>query len=358
MKDELVVIKEIDIPALFQKDGSNPIIEGLKKEAAKFKGDVDTKEGRDEIRTFARKFASSKTYLDGLGKALSDDLRAQIAPINDERNKIKTCCDELRDKVRQPLTDFENKEKQRVADIEERIHTIEDFINVQLALITTSESAKDALDRINKIEVDETFEEFELAATKAKAAAVTQLEAKFIVLQNAEKEKAEAERLEKERLEKEREEREKKIAEEAATKARKEAEEKARQERLEKEIKEKEEKERLEKEKLEAQLAKEKAEKEQKESEERAEQEKKEAAAKAEREKIEAIESEKKRQAEEQKAKVEAEEKRQANAKHRNKILQEIEDDFKACGDFNVKEAMAFVEAVLDGDIRHIKIEF
>jgi hypothetical protein len=60
MKDELVVIKEIDIPSLFQKDGSNPIIEGLKKEAAKFKGDVTTTKGRKEIASFARKFSSSK----------------------------------------------------------------------------------------------------------------------------------------------------------------------------------------------------------------------------------------------------------------------------------------------------------
>ncbi|MCK4830070.1 hypothetical protein KA005_80870 [bacterium] len=60
---ELVVIEEANIPALFAEGGSEPIIEGLKREAAKFEGDISTKKGRDEIKSFARKFSTSKMTL-------------------------------------------------------------------------------------------------------------------------------------------------------------------------------------------------------------------------------------------------------------------------------------------------------
>ena len=359
--DELVVIKSANIPALFQKDGCNPIIEGLKKEAAKFKGDIATAKGRKEIASFARKFSTSKVYLCGLGKTLSDELREKIAPIQAERNKIEVCCDELRDKIRKPLTDWEDAEKERVAKHEQNIQTINDYLDVE---IENSSLAKELLDAVKAIDVGEVFEEFELAATKAKEAVATQLEAKFIVIQSAEKEKAEAERLEKEKLEKEQKEREEKIAEEAAETARKEAEEEAAKEAEEKERKEKEEREKLEKEKLQLQLDKEKAERETKEAEDRAKQEKKEAAEQAERDREAAVEKEKKRQADEIKADKEAEEKRQANKRHKAKISREIAQDIKKWNLANVKlclneEAIqSLIDTLIEGKIRNVKVEF
>lgn len=356
-QNELVVIKPANIPALFQKDGCDPIIEGLKKEAAKFKGDVTTAKGRKEIASFARRFSTAKVYLDGLGKALSDELRDKIAPINGERNKIETCCNELRDEVRKPLTDWEDAEKERVADIEARIQDIKDYLDSDLIPFVTSEAVKQAIDKIKMIVVDDSFDEFELAATKAKATVLEQLEAKFIVLQNAEKEKAEAERLEKERLEKEQKEREEKIAKEAAEQATKDAEENAAKEAEEKERKEKEERERLEKEKLQLQLGKEKAEREKKEAEDRAKQEKKEAAEQAEKEQREAVEKEKQRQADQIKADEEADEKRQANKRHRNKIHKEAKASMLENG-ISEEDATIFVTMVKDGLVKHIKIDY
>ena len=53
----------------------------------------------------------SKTALEKMGKSLSDDLRAQIAPINGERNYIKEELKKLKEEFRKPLTDYENREK-------------------------------------------------------------------------------------------------------------------------------------------------------------------------------------------------------------------------------------------------------
>ena len=353
-QNELVVIEPANIPALFQKDGCDPIIEGLKKEAAKFKGDIATAKGRKEIASFARKFSTAKTYLDSLGKTLSDEYRAKIAPINAERNKIETCCNELRDKIRKPLTDWENAEKERVARHEQNIQTINDYLNVD---IEDSSRAKELLDALKEFDVGEVFEEFELAATKAKEAVLIQLEAKFIVLQSAEKEKAEAERLGKDRLAKKQKEREEKIAEEAAETARKEAEEEAAKEAEEKERKEKEEREKLEKEKLQLQLDKEKAERETKAAEDRAEQEKKEAAEQAEKDKQQAIEDERKRQASVLESERIEREKAASNKAHRGKINRQAKASFITAG-INEKESEKIIKLIAKGEIANITINY
>jgi len=340
---DLVVIEKANIPALFQEGGCDPIIDRLKTEATKFKGDASTAKGRKDIASFAHKFSTSKTYLDGLGKALSDEYRAKIAPINDERNKIKTCCDELRVQVRKPLTDWEDAEKNRVSRIENLIASFDEYLEVEYV---ESSGAKRALEAMNAIVVDESFEEFELAATKGKTKVIEQLEAKFIVLQNAEKERAEAERLEKEHLDKEQKDREERIAKEAAESATRAAEEKA---RLEAESKDKAARD--------AVAAAERATLEAKLATERAEREKREAADRAEQDKKDAVESEKKRQAAMvETVRVEAE-RLAANKQHRNKIHREAKSSIMEHG-LSEEDANIFVTMVKDGLVKHISINY
>ena len=342
---ELVVIKEVDIPALFKDGGCDHIIEGLKKKAAEFEGDISTAKGRKEIASYAAKFSTAKTKLDGLGKALSDEYRAKIAPINGERNKIKVCCDESRDKVRKPLTDWEDAEKERVADIEARINEIIRY-GEGACSYESSVRVKIDMDTLKAIPVDESFEEFELAATKAKEAALTQLEAKFIVLQNAEKEKAEAERLEKERLEKEQKEREEKIAEEAAESARKETEEKAAKEAEEKDRLAKEAIEKAERDTLEAKLETEKV-----------ESEKREAAEQAEKEKDDAVKAEAKRIEDEAEEKRMEEENFAKNKAHRGKINRAAKESFIAEG-VAPEVAEHMIKLIAKGRISNITINY
>lgn len=358
---ELIVVEEKNIELVFKKGGCDPLIKELREKLEKFKPDISTAAGRKEIASFAYRFSKAKVYIDDHGKALVDAEKAKLKIVDAERRKFRDECDVMRDEARKPLTDWEDAEKQRVSDIETRIRDIENFVEQvyidAMGSDITSAHLSSKLDELKAIIIDESFEEFELAATKAKEAVLTQLEAKFIVLQNQEKEAAEAERLEKERLEKEQKEREEKIAKEAAATATKEAEEKAAKEAEEKEQKEKEEKERLERETLEAKLATERAEREKKETEEKAERDKKEALDKAEREKREAIEDEKKRQEDEKRKEKEAEEKRQANKRHRGKINREAKESFVSEG-LKEAEAEKIITMIAKGLIANITINY
>ena len=224
---ELVVVEPANIPALFKKDGCDPLLKRLHEELDKFEPDITTAKGRKEIASFANKFSKAKTLIDGHGKALVEEEKTRLKIVDAERKKFRDECDIMKQEARKPLTDWEDAEKKRVADIEERITNINNhpetaFNDPSIREITSSHVAA-ALQKLKDIVIDDSFEEFELAATKAKEAALMHLEARFIVLQNAEKEKAEADRLEKERLAKEQKERETKIAKEAAEQATKDA---------------------------------------------------------------------------------------------------------------------------------------
>ena len=348
--NELVVVAPANVPALFAKDGCDPLLKRIKEEVGKFEADISTAKGRKEIASMASKVAKSKVYLEGLGKDLVTGIKEQAKVIDAERKKVRDELDILKEEVRKPLTDWEDAEKKRVADIEARIAFIGESVDCEFA---GSYDADIALKRIKAIVIDDSFEEFELAATKAKEAALTQLEAKFIVLQNAEKEKAEADRLEKERLEKEQKEREEKIAEQA----REDEREKARLDAFEKEREEKEEREKLEKEKLQLQLDKEKAERETKEAEDKAEQEKKEAAEKAERDKEAAIEEERKRVAAVEESERQAEEKLAKNKAHRGKLNKEAKKSFIDEG-FEDEEAERIIKVIAKGRIANITINY
>lgn len=358
MENELIVIEKADIPSLFKQGGCDPILKRLREELDKFEPDTSTATGRKEIASFANKFAKAKTLVDGYGKDLVADKKKEIAVVDAERKKLRDQCDEMKQEARKPLTDWENAEKERVANIEARIQEITEFREILFIQNQTSQTVKDAIERLKAIVVNESFEEFELAATKAKAEALTVIEAHYMVLKKKEDDEAEAERAEKERLKKERDEREKRIAEEAAERARVEAEEKAKREAEEKERKEREEKERLERERLEAQLALERAEREKKEAEERAEAEKKEAAEKAEREKREAVEAEKRRQEEEKRREAEEAKKREENKRHRSKVIGEAKADLIYNSEIDENTLEKVITAILEGKIRHLKIEF
>jgi hypothetical protein len=341
--NELVVVKPVDVPALFKEGGCDPVLGKLREILNGFEGDVSTAKGRKEIISFSRRFSTMKGMVDGHGKALIEKEKERLKIVDSERKKFRDECDMMRDEARKPVTDWEDAHKKRVADIEERIEFFNRFLDITYL---NSEHVKKDLDLIKGVDINESFEEFELAATKAKAAVVTQLEAKFIVLQNAEKEKAEAERLEKERLEKEQKEREEQIAIEAAEKATREAEEKAKLEADEAERKTNEEKERLEKEKLEEKLKTEAAEREKLEAKERHDKELADS--------VKATEDRLKREEAEERQRLE---KLAENKAHRGKINRAAKSALIKEG-FGDGEAEKIITVIAKGLIDHITINY
>lgn len=359
---QLLVFENLKPIEVYNSGNIDQILEKIAQDAKSQKIDISTKKGRDECASLAYKVAQSKTFLDKMGKALGEDARKQLDVLNAERKKCVEFLDKLKDEIRAPLTDWENKEKRRIDNYETEIKNI---VSLGIHVETNWQNAKpDSLKAYleQTKSISHEWEEFEVRAKEAIANTISKIEKSLEKLEKHENEQAELARLreqEKARLQKEHEE---KIAFEAAEKAKREAELKAKEEsdRVAREN----ERIRLEAEQKAAAIQREKdlAIQKAKEAEERvvrekqlAEQRAKQAAEKAERDKAQAVENERKRIESQKAAEIEAERKRESNRRHVASINNAILESFRTLG---VDETLAkvLISAMAKGEVPNVKV--
>ena len=333
--------------AIFAPGGMNDLLGRIEAEARALVPDLSTAKGRKAIASHAAKVARSKTYLDGLGKDLTADLKAQTAAVDAERRQMRERLDALRDEIRQPLTEWETAETARIEAIRQRIEALKSPV------IGSSTAIQQRIAEIEATPIDESWGAFAADAARAKDAALVQARAALVLAQaeeTAERERqaaAEAaERARREAAEREQHEREARIAREAAEQATREAEAraKAEQERAERQRIAAEQRA-AEAEQRRQQEAAEAARRQQ-EAEARARQE----AAQAERERI-AAEAEEARRQQEDAARL------AANREHRAAINREVKAALMASG-LSEDDARHVVTAAARGEIPHLSINY
>ena len=304
MANELVVIEKSKVLDVFKSSNSvEDIISKVEQEVNSFIPDVSTAKGRKEIISLAYKVAQSKTYLDGLGKDLVAELKEIPRLIDANRRTVRERFDILRDKVRQPLTEWEaEQERIRMEAWHEEALEMNAEIDKENArhLALRKESDHEMALLMNE------KHDRDLAEAKAEA--------------------------ERQRIAHEEE-----IKRQAAEAARIEAERKAQQEIEASAKREREAKEAAERAEREKQEAIQRAEQAAKEAKEKAERDAKEAQERAEREKQLAIEAERKKAQEVEQVRLAEEErrqkeeaKRQADKEHQktvnNQAMQDLID--------------------------------
>jgi septal ring factor EnvC (AmiA/AmiB activator) len=335
---ELIVIEEVKAVEVFTSNGIKPLIQMVREKALSEVPDMSTKKGRDRVRSLAAKVAKTKTALDSLGKELTEDWKKQAKVVDGSRKTMREELDSIRDEVRAPLTEYENREKNRVQvldDFYDGIVNLSKTVNSELDCALTIEELEANLSKLELIVVDETLQERELDCIKAKARGVDKLKSTIEDIKQREKKERELEELRLKQAEKDREERERKIAEEAAEKAREEASKLIVQQQQEAEAREAQAKYELE------------------QAEERAKQ----AAIKAEQDKQLAIDAEKARQKAEQERLEQEAIAREANIKHKKKTNNEAMQGF-IDGGLSEEDAKTAVTLIAKGLIQHTKISY
>lgn len=328
--------------------GAQSLFDRIAEQARSVIPDLSTDKGRKAIASMARKVASSKTAFDAHGKELKEQYTAITSKIDADRKLFRDQCDALRDEIRKPLTDWENADKQRIIDIEVRINGLKQQFGSSLSV-----DIQNDIDRIQAIEIDDSFMEFQDKAKLQKYETIELLGKLLTEAKEAEAKQAELEALriaEQERLQREHEER---IAREATEKAQREAEEKAHLEA------ERVQREKLEAEQREARL---KAEKEAALlREEQLKQQAIEREKQAEIDRQNAIEAERKRIEQEAQAKAESERKaqeaREADKAHKKKVCDSI---LVELAKLNIDEQTGkdLIKAIYNNQIPNITIKF
>ncbi|MGQ3664010.1 hypothetical protein [Citrobacter braakii] len=259
-------------PSIYVENGLEKFLEQI-RESVKEVPDLSTAKGRARIASLAAQVSRSKTAVEKPGRDYLRHLKEAVKPAEAELRRFVSACDEMRDEVRRPLTEWEAEQ--------ERIKA-EEAMNVLHA---------------EALEMNIKFDQ-ELAAK-------FESDHEMALLMNDafdREEKEKAEEAERQRIAHEEE-----LKRQAEEKAKREAEEKIERERAESARREDELK-----------FKAEQAERDRIAAEQKAEAEKKEAADRAEREKQEAIEAEK-RKAQEEADRI----KREAEAKEAARLAEE-----------------------------------
>ena len=336
------------VEAYKTEGGAQSLFDRIAEQARSVVPDLSTDKGRKAIASMARKVASSKTAFDAHGKELKEQYTVITSKIDADRKLFRDQCDALRDEIRKPLTDWENADKQRIIDIEARINGLKQQFGSSLSV-----DIQNDIDRIQAIEIDDSFMEFQDKAKLQKYETIELLSKLLAEVKESEAKQAELEALriaEQARLQREHEER---IAREAAERATREAEEKARfeAERVQREKLEAEQREALLKAEKEAALLR----------EEQLKQQAIEREKQAEIDRQNAIEAERKRIEQEAQAKAEADRKaqeaREADKAHKKKVCDSI---LVELAKLNIDEQTGkdLIKAIYNNQIPNITIKF
>lgn len=343
--------------------------------------DIATVAGRKNIASLAYKVARSKTFLDTMGAKLAEDARKTVDTINAKRKTARDTLEALQEEIRQPLTDWENKDRDRMAGHEQAIAGIEQAGKlasdnwIALSVETMRRQAEhirgdnrdyEEFSSRHRIVADNTLKALNEAIDKKTKHEKDQADLEIL-------RKAEAERVQKERDDR--------VAKEAADKARAEAEaeaarkakeeaeraaaaqKKADDERRAAEEREKKAKQDKEDAERRAKEAEDRREREAKESQERAERERKSTEERVERERKEAADVERRRAEKEKRDAEDAASKREADKKHHAKINNEaMAGIIRAMESVQPEDvegtAKAIVTALAKGEIPHTKISY
>lgn len=392
---ELAVVNAQNAVQIFTGGGLNGILDGIEVKVRAMELDGSTAKGRDEIRSVAYKVARTKTALDAEAKKLTEGWRTATSQVNSERKRAQERLDALAEEVRKPLTDFENKEKGRIAAHEAALAEWSSFAPVSPH--ATAEELTFYLQKFGGLHADRNWEEFSVRALKVRAEVTVALMNALKARTQFDADQAELERLRKEETERQIREREQRAAESARIEAERKAKELADAEarrvieaaereqarikaaadriRADHEREQKQAADNLKREQEARDFAErrvieqaESAKKEQVRLAEFAEKARIKAEAdlkwaneKARRDAEAAIAKERERVERQRKDAEVLQAKREADEKHRAKIRAEIAEDLFECSDgsgifhapLNAEEVL---EAIMNGKIRHIKV--
>jgi len=318
----------------------------IEDEIAAHPPDLTTTKGRDAVASLAYKIARRKTALDDAGKALNADLHKSIKVVDVVRAKMRNALDDLRDKARKPLDDWEAAEQQRKGVITAAFERFAEGARVPLT--ATLKQVAGVRAEIEATTIDPAvFRDRTEEAERLKTAALELLDAARIRIEQAEadaKELAQLKAADEER---------KRLAQKAID----DAAEAERQRQHDARVAEAAAEQAREDERQRVQAA---AAEEQRVRDQAAQAAIDEANEKT-RLAEEALEAERQKQADEAQAQTLREQenaRKAADQQHRDKIIREARDALVVETPLDHDGALALLASIANGDIPHVSIRF
>jgi colicin import membrane protein len=131
---------KVAIAVLTKSDERQAFMANVKADVAKFVPDLSTAKGREAIKAMAFKVTKTKTFIDGTRKALTEEHRKAVEAVNSVGRVVWDELESLAIETRKPLTDYEQAEKDRLAEVAGRFELIErhQMLSVEDSALTVS----------------------------------------------------------------------------------------------------------------------------------------------------------------------------------------------------------------------------
>jgi hypothetical protein len=136
-------------------------------EAKKY--DISTDKGRTELKRFARPLQKLRTSIEARAKELTGATKRKIAAIDTEKRRLVLVVGGIEDEVLSPLTQWEQEEETRKAQLTGRVKFIVDM--GQTTLYNGIPDLEDAIASVESFDVS-TMQEFKVSAESAIAASL------------------------------------------------------------------------------------------------------------------------------------------------------------------------------------------
>lgn len=207
MNTTLVKVKQLQAIDIYKDNAMDDILQTICNEMTKEVPNVETATGRKRIISLAATVAKVKKHIDEVGKTLVSDWKNQSKIVDNERKKARDILDALRDEIRAPVTEWENKEKDRIEQIHARIDHFAYMAratNEETGLSYYAIKLYTNLDLLKDCTIEGKFGEFEKEAHSAKQAAIQLLEENIGKRKRTEEETARIEKMRTDRIDEER----------------------------------------------------------------------------------------------------------------------------------------------------------
>ena len=193
----LAKIDAITVADMFTPGFMDPILQAVRGEvmAQAAKLDISTEPNRKALAALAYRVAKSKTFIEQQRKGFVAAEKKRLQTIDAEGTRIWTILEGIQKECRQPLTEWEDAEKNRVKRLEDALSELRQAGPGTIAMFD-SLTVESMEDRLREIKADATdWQEFTALAKGAKVEAVETITGAI-----ERKKKAEADRKELERL--------------------------------------------------------------------------------------------------------------------------------------------------------------
>lgn len=147
--EEIDIITEVEndpVIALTNQAKFEAYVAAIEKQARAVPVDLTTTTGRDKIKSEAAKIARKKVAIDSAGKDKTEEWRKLTAAVNAARNVVKERMDALRDDIRRPVTEWEQKEEERIREAGLIMQNLR-----EAAIVRVDETSADVQARLDRV---------------------------------------------------------------------------------------------------------------------------------------------------------------------------------------------------------------